>query len=205
MSKKNIALLTIILAILIDQIVKIYIKTNFVLGEEIKVFDWFRIHFVENNGMAMGFEFGGKAGKLFLTIFRIVAVTFIIYWLSQQIKKGTHNAVIFAIALIFSGAVGNIIDSIFYGVIFNTPAHNTATLFAEKPYGELFYGKVVDMFYFPIWEGVLPEWIPFVGGDFFRFFNYIFNPADSYITIGVILLFLYSKAVFPKENLASEK
>jgi signal peptidase II len=86
MSKKNIALLTIILAILIDQIVKIYIKTNFVLGEEIKVFDWFRIHFVENNGMAMGFEFGGKAGKLFLTIFRIVAVTFIIYWLSQQIK-----------------------------------------------------------------------------------------------------------------------
>jgi len=88
MSKKNIALLTIILAIFIDQIVKIYIKTNFVLGEEIKVFDWFRIHFVENNGMAMGFEFGGKAGKLFLTIFRIVAVTFIIYWLSQQIKKG---------------------------------------------------------------------------------------------------------------------
>tara|TARA_B100000795_G_C22515385_1_gene329259 strand:- start:3 stop:614 length:612 start_codon:yes stop_codon:yes gene_type:complete len=199
MSKKNIALLTIILAILIDQIVKIYIKTNFVLGEEVKVFNWFRIHFVENNGMAMGFEFGGKAGKLFLTLFRLVAVSTIIYWLSQHIKRGTHNAVVFAIALIFSGAVGNIIDSVFYGVIFDTPLNDVATLFTESPYAELFYGKVVDMFYFPIWEGVLPEWIPFVGGDFFRFFNYIFNPADAYITSGVALLFIFSKKAFPKE------
>jgi signal peptidase II len=151
MSKKNIALLTVILAILIDQIVKIYIKTNFFLGEEVKVFNWFRIHFVENNGMAMGFEFGGKAGKLFLTLFRLVAVSGIIYWLAQHIKKGTHNAVIFAIALIFSGAVGNIIDSVFYGVVFDTPiGTNLATLFSDRPYGELFYGKVVDMFYFPI-------------------------------------------------------
>jgi|TARA_B110000914_G_scaffold91972_1_gene80923 signal peptidase II len=201
MSKKNIALLTVILAILIDQIVKIYIKTNFFLGEEVKVFNWFRIHFVENNGMAMGFEFGGKAGKLFLTLFRLVAVSGIIYWLAQHIKKGTHNAVIFAIALIFSGAVGNIIDSVFYGVVFDTPiGTNLATLFSDRPYGELFYGKVVDMFYFPIWEGVLPEWIPFVGGDFFRFFNYIFNPADAYITTGVALLFIFSKTAFPKEE-----
>jgi len=201
MSKKNIALLTVILAILIDQIVKIYIKTNFYLQEEVIIFDWFRIHFVENNGMAMGFEFGGKAGKLFLTLFRLVAVSGIIYWLVQHIKKGTHNAVIFAIALIFSGAVGNIIDSVFYGVIFDTPTGtNVASLFSDQPYGELFYGKVVDMFYFPIWEGILPDWIPFIGGDFFRFFNYIFNPADAYITAGVALLFIFSKTAFPKEE-----
>ena len=201
MSKKNIALLTVILAILIDQIVKIYIKTNFFLGEEVKVFNWFRIHFVENNGMAMGFEFGGKAGKLFLTLFRLVAVSGIIYWLAQHIKKGTHNAVIFAIALIFSCAVGNIIDSVFYGVVFDTPiGTNLATLFSDRPYGELFYGKVVDMFYFTIWEGNLPDWIPFIGGDFFRFFNYIFNPADAYITTGVALLFIFSKTAFPKEE-----
>ena len=201
MSKKNIALLTVILAILIDQIVKIYIKTNFYLQEEVIIFNWFRIHFVENNGMAMGFEFGGKAGKLFLTLFRLVAVSGIIYWLAQHIKKGTHNAVIFAIALIFSGAVGNIIDSVFYGVVFDTPiGTNLATLFSDRPYGELFYGKVVDMFYFPIWEGNLPDWIPFIGGDFFRFFNYIFNPADAYITTGVALLFIFSKTAFPKEE-----
>lgn len=200
MSKKNIAIITVLLAIIIDQIVKIYIKTNFALGEEVKVFDWFRIHFVENNGMAMGFEFGGKGGKLFLTLFRLVAVSGIVYWLWGAIKKQQPTVVVIAIALIFAGAIGNIIDSVFYGVIFNTPANGVATLFAEEPYGELFYGKVVDMLYFPIWEGNLPEWIPFVGGDFFRFFNYIFNPADSYITIGVVLLFLFSKKAFPKEE-----
>ncbi len=200
MSKKNIALLTIIIALLIDQIIKIYVKTHFALGEEVHVFDWFKIHFVENNGMAMGFEFGGKGGKLFLTIFRLVAVVGIIYWLLNTIKNKLPNVVVIAIALIFSGAVGNIIDSVFYGIIFNTPDQGVATLFPEESYGSLFYGKVVDMFYFPIWEGTLPEWIPFVGGEFFRFFNYIFNPADSYITAGVALLFIFSKKAFPKEE-----
>ena len=114
MSKKNIAILTVILAILIDQIIKIYIKTNFVLGEEVLVFDWFRIHFVENNGMAMGFEFGGKGGKLFLTLFRLIAVGGIIYWLANTVKSKLPNIVVIAIGLIFAGAVGNIIDSIFY-------------------------------------------------------------------------------------------
>lgn len=200
MSKKNIAILTIFIAIILDQVIKIYVKTHFVLGESIDVFSWFKIHFVENNGMAMGIELGGKAGKLFLTLFRIVAVVAIIYWLIGNIKRKVHNAVIIGIALIFSGAVGNIIDSIFYGVIFDSSEHKVATLFADKPYGELFYGKVVDMFYFPIWTGNLPEWIPFVGGDLFTFFQYIFNPADSYITIGVVLLFVFSKQAFPKEE-----
>jgi signal peptidase II len=200
MSKKNIAIATILTAIILDQIIKIYIKTNFYLGEEVIVFDWFRIHFVENNGMAMGFEFGGRTGKLFLTLFRIVAVSAIIFWLVGNIKRKVHNAVIIGISLIFSGAVGNIIDSVFYGVIFDQSNHKVATLFAEKPYGELFYGKVVDMLYFPFWDGVLPEWIPFIGGNDFTFFQYIFNPADAFISIGVALLFIFSKQAFPKEE-----
>jgi signal peptidase II len=200
MSKKNLAIGTILIAIILDQIIKIYIKTNFYLGEEVIVFDWFRIHFVENNGMAMGFEFGGRTGKLFLTLFRIVAVSAIIFWLVGNIKRKVHNAVIIGISLIFSGAVGNIIDSVFYGVIFDQSNHKVATLFAEKPYGELFYGKVVDMLYFPFWDGVLPEWIPFIGGNDFTFFQYIFNPADAFISIGVALLFIFSKQAFPKEE-----
>lgn len=188
MSKKNIAITTIILAILIDQITKIYIKTNFVLGEEVVVFDWFRIHFTENNGMAWGFELGGKAGKLFLTLFRIIAVGGIGYWLWQTIKKGIHNGVVIGISLILAGAVGNIIDSVFYGVIFDSSYHNVATIFSDNPYGELFYGKVVDMLYFPMYKG-----------ENFTFFNAIFNGADSCISIGVVLLFLFNKHAFPKE------
>ncbi|MBG7613632.1 lipoprotein signal peptidase [Polaribacter sp. BAL334] len=199
MSKKNLAIATILSAIIIDQIVKIYIKTNFILGEEVVVFDWFRIHFTENNGMAMGFEFGGETGKLFLTLFRLVAVCGIVYWLYTTIKSKIHNAVIIAISLIFSGAVGNIIDSVFYGVIFDDSSHKVATLFAEEPYGKLFYGKVVDMFYFPIWSGNLPSWFPFVGGEPYTFFQYIFNPADAFITVGVAILFIFSKQAFPKD------
>ena len=201
MSKKNLAILIILLAIVIDQALKIYVKTHFFLTEEVVFFDWFIIHFTENNGMAMGFEFGGKAGKLFLTVFRLFAVTGIIYWLAQNIKRKVHNAVIIAISLIFSGAVGNIIDSVFYGVIFDSSKNNIATLFAENPYGTLFHGKVVDMFYFPfIKDYILPEWIPFIGGDPFTFFQYIFNPADAFISIGVALLFIYSKQAFSKEE-----
>jgi len=184
------ASLVIIVILLIDQISKIYIKTHFQLGEEVVVFaDWFKIHFTENNGMAWGFEFGGKAGKLFLTLFRIIAVSGIVYWLWQTIKKQTHTAVVVAISLILAGAIGNIIDSVFYGVIFDSSYHNVATLFSDKPYGELFYGKVVDMLYFPMYQG-----------ESFTFFNAIFNGADSWISIGVALLFLFNKQAFPKEE-----
>ena len=198
MSKRNLAIITILVAVILYQIIKIYVKTNFILGEEVTIFEWFRIHFTENNGMAMGFEFGGETGKLFLTLFRLVAVCGIVYWLYTTIKSKIHNVVIIAISLIFSGAVGNIIDSVFYGVIFDDSSHKVATLFTEEPYGKLFYGKVVDMFYFPIWSGNLPSWFPFVGGEPYTFFQYIFNPADAFITIGVAILFIFSKQAFPK-------
>ncbi|NLP57801.1 lipoprotein signal peptidase [Lutibacter sp. B1] len=193
------AVLIIILVLIIDQISKIYIKTNFLYGEEVVVFDWFRIHFIENNGMAWGAEFGGRTGKLFLTVFRLAAITGIGYWLYASVKKNAHTILIVAVSLIFAGAMGNIIDSVFYGVIFDSPLNSTATLFAEKPYGDLFHGKVVDMLYFPIWNGILPEWIPFYGGKPFTFFNAIFNIADSAISIGVALLILFNKKAFPKE------
>lgn len=192
MSKKAIAIITILLALFLDQASKIYVKTHFEYAETVEVLSWFKLQFIENNGMAWGFEFGGKAGKLFLTLFRVVAVFGILYWLRNTIKRDTHIVVVIAIALVFSGALGNIIDSVFYGVIFDAPAHGLATLFSENPYGELFYGRVVDMLYFPIYEG-----------ESFTFFNAIFNGADSFITIGVILLFLFNKQAFPKEDKAT--
>ena len=196
--KKALAIIVIIL--LIDQIIKIYIKTNFFYGEEVLVFDWFRIYFIENNGMAWGAEFGGKSGKLFLTIFRLFAIAGIGYWLHSSIKKNAPNILIVAISLIFAGAMGNIIDSVFYGVIFDTPVNGVATLFAEKPYGELFYGKVVDMLYFPIWSGDLPEWLPIWGGKPFTFFNAIFNVADTAISTAVGILIVFNKKAFPKHD-----
>lgn len=190
----------IILILLIDQLSKIYIKTNFLYGEEVIVFDWFRIHFIENNGMAWGAEFGGKTGKLFLTVFRLFAIAGIGYWLYSSVKKNAPTILIVAISLIFAGAMGNIIDSVFYGVIFDTPRNAVATLFSDKPYGTLFHGKVVDMLYFPIWSGDLPGWVPFWGGKPFTFFNAIFNIADASISTAVGILIFFNKKAFPNDD-----
>lgn len=218
--KKSIILIIIIL--LLDQISKIYIKTHFVLSEEIKVFglDWFRIHFLENNGMAWGKEFGGKSGKLFLTLFRLVAITGIGYWLYDAIKNKSSKILLTAISLIFAGALGNIIDSVFYGEIFSDSYRKLATFLpSEGGYSSLFHGKVVDMLYFPLIDMMLPEWIPniqftlpdwlpFFGGKYFSFFENrhftffdpVFNIADSAISIGVALLIVFNKKAFPKKN-----
>ena len=200
MSLKKAAII-IFLILLIDQITKVYIKTHFVLGEEIPVFDWFRILFVENEGMAWGAKIPGAYGKLFLTLFRLVAIVGIGYWLWDAVRKKSSRILIVSIALIFAGAFGNIIDSVFYGIIFGDSHHQIAAFLpAEGGYGTLFHGKVVDMLYFPLWEGYLPEWIPFKGGDYFRFFEPVFNIADTAISTGVGLLLVFNKRAFPKKE-----
>ena len=195
--KKAYSLIFIIL--LIDQISKVYIKTHFVLGEEVAVFNWFKILFIENEGMAWGTQIPGTYGKIILTVFRLFAVAGIGYWLWDAVRKNSSNFLVVAIALIFAGAFGNIIDSVFYGVIFDDSYHTVATAFSDKAYGTLFHGKVVDMFYFPIWEGNLPSWLPFWGGKYFTFFNAIFNVADMAISTGVGILLVFNKKAFSKE------
>ena len=197
MSLRN-AYFLIFIILLIDQVLKIYIKTNFILGEEVSVFSWFKILFIENEGMAWGTEIPGTYGKLFLTLFRLIAVAAIGYWLWDSVNKGSSNYLIVAIALILAGAFGNIIDSVFYGISFNDSHGHLATLFSDKPYAKIFHGKVVDMLYFPIFEGNLPKWLPVWGGKDFKFFNAIFNIADMAISTGVGILIVFNKKAFHK-------
>lgn len=194
------ASIIIVLILLVDQISKLYIKTNFVLGEEIRVFDWFSILFVENEGMAWGVQLPGAYGKLLLTSFRLIAIVGIGYWLWDSVRKKAPKIAIITISLVFAGAFGNIIDSVFYGVIFDHSYGQVAELFAADPYGTLLHGKVVDMLYFPLWSGYLPEWIPFWGGDYFTFFEPVFNIADTAITVGMFLLVIFNKKAFPEEE-----
>ena len=175
-----------------DQILKIWIKTHFYIGEERSLIgNWCLLHFIENEGMAFGMSLGGKVGKLLLTLFRLVASGAIMWFMIHLIKQGSRRLLIYSIALIFVGALGNLVDSCFYGLIFNASYYNVATLFPpEGGYAPLFFGKVVDMFYFPLIDTTWPQWMPFVGGTPFRFFNAIFNIADASITIGITLLII---------------
>ncbi|WNM19511.1 lipoprotein signal peptidase [Flavobacterium capsici] len=201
MSLRN-SVLIIFLVLLIDQFSKIYVKTNFIYGEagQIDVANWFKLMLIENEGMAWGAKIPGDYGKLILTVFRIFAVGGIAYWLYDSSKKHSSRFLMVAISLIFAGAVGNIIDSIFYGVIFDDSYNHLAVMFSENPYGTWFHGKVVDMFYFPIIRDYpMPEWVPFIGGKPFTFFNAIFNVADVAISTGVGILIVFNKKAFAKK------
>lgn len=168
------------------------------LGQEFHIAgDWFIIHFTENNGMAFGLEFAGEYGKLALSLFRIFAIGGIGWYLNHLVKNKAHVVLISSIAFIFAGALGNIIDSTFYGVIFSSSEFQLASLFpAEGGYSSLLHGKVVDMFYFPILKGNFPDWVPFWGGDYFIFFRPVFNIADASISVGVILILLFQGVIF---------
>jgi len=200
------ASILIILILLIDQISKVYIKTHFELQEEIKVFSWFRILFVENNGMAWGAKLSDfatfisdRTAKVILTCFRLIAIVGIGYWLWNSIKQKGSRVLIIAVSLIFAGAFGNIIDSVFYGVLFNDSYGQVASFLpSEGGYDSLLHGKVVDMLHFPMWKGYLPDWMPFYGGKYFTFFEPVFNIADMAISTGVGMLILFNKRAFPK-------
>lgn len=184
------AVTVVFLVLLADQVSKIWIKTHMELFDTIEIAKWFQIYFVENNGMAFGIEAGGK---LFLSLFRIVAVIFIIIYITRLVKENYKTGFIVCVTLVLAGASGNIIDSIFYGVVFEASYAGHVASFVSwgEGYSSLLHGKVVDMLYFPIVSGTYPEWVPVVGGQEFLFFRFIFNIADSAITVGVILILLF--------------
>ena len=186
-----------LILIFLDQILKIWIKTHYILGEESQIFDWFIIHFTENNGMAFGLEFGGYTGKKVLTLFRIIVVGVGIKYIYSLTKVGFSNGASIALGLMVGGAVGNIIDSSFYGIIFNESYNNVASFIPESGgYSSFLHGKVVDMFYFPLINSHFPNWLPIWGGEHFIFFRPVFNIADAGISLGIFIILLFYRKEF---------
>lgn len=184
----------IVLILVFDQIVKFWIKTHMTIGQDFPVFgNWFLIHFVENPGMAFGWEFGGTAGKLALSLFRLVAIVGLIWYTRTLIKSNISHGFILCVSLILAGAVGNMIDCTFYGLLFNESTYTSVAEFLPEGsgYAPLLFGKVVDMLSFPIIHGHYPDWIPIKGGQDFLFFRPVFNIADSSVTIGVFSIVLF--------------
>lgn len=205
----KIAIAVILAVLVVDQAFKIYIKTHFELGEEVKVLgDWFRLHFVENNGMAFGMQLSGDSwGKMALSLFRLCAVGAIGWYLVRLCRRGLETAgYVACVALVMAGAIGNIIDSVFYGVIFDSSYGQVATLFPEGGgYGTWLHGKVVDMLFFPLIDGQFPEWMPFCGGNYFLFFSPVFNIADSAICVGIACLLLFFRDALSRLTTSEEE
>jgi signal peptidase II len=207
--KKQTIIVLIAAIILLDQFLKFYVKLNFFAGEEHKILgSWFRLHFVENEGMAWGWKFGGDTGKIILTVFRLIAVIWGTFLIKDFIKKQYHKGFIICAAFIYAGALGNLIDSMLYGLLFDSTfnPHNfqnvevVAHLLTGKGYGSFLQGKVVDMLYFPLIDAHYPNWLPMVGGERFEFFSPVFNIADASITFGVISIFLFQNIFFKKDK-----
>ncbi|NSL88945.1 lipoprotein signal peptidase [Chitinophaga solisilvae] len=191
--------LIVILILVIDQALKFWIKTHMFMQQEFIIFpNWFRIHFIENEGMAYGLKFGGDFGKILLTTFRLVAVVVGFFYMKKLVREKYSNGLLICGSLILAGAAGNLIDSMFYGIIFNDSIGYEVAKFlpAGGGYGSFLHGRVVDMLYFPIYEGYLPKWVPFKGGDYFVFFRPVFNIADAAISTGVIAILLFQKRFF---------
>lgn len=191
----------VILILIIDQTLKFWIKTHMFMQQEFVIFpNWFRIHFIENEGMAYGLKFGGDFGKILLTMFRLVAVVVGFVYMKKLIKEKYSTGLLICGSLILAGAAGNLIDSMFYGLIFNDSVGYDVAKFlpAGGGYGSFLHGRVVDMLYFPIYEGYLPSWVPFKGGDYFVFFRPVFNVADAAISTGVVAILLFQKRFFGK-------
>lgn len=195
----------VVLVLLIDQSIKIWVKTHMNYGDEIEILglEWALIHFVENPGMAFGITLGkGVIGKYALSIFRILAVFFLVYFISELISKNMPKALLLSFALILAGAIGNILDSAFYGLLFSdSPYHGGIAQFLSKNggYAGFLQGRVVDMFYFPVFRGIWPEWVPFVGGQFYLFFKPVFNVADISISLGVLNVLFFQRKYFLSE------
>ena len=200
----------IVVILILDQCLKVYIKTSFPIGGGFDILGakWAKIHFVENEGMAFGLSFGGEVGKYILSIFRIIMVFFLIYFLRAIIKAGESFGLQLSFALIIAGAMGNIIDSMFYGLIFSESCFHCGIaefMPADGGYAGFLQGSVVDMFYFPMIDTRLPEWFPLIGGNRFAFFKPVFNIADSSITVGVLLILLFYRSFFVNPGKNSRK
>jgi signal peptidase II len=206
-------ILFIALIIIADQVLKIWIKTSYPTGEVMRVFglSWFRLHFIENPGMAWGWKFGNETGKVILTLFRLAAVIFGTWYIGRIVRRKYSRGFIICVGLIYAGALGNLIDSMFYGMIFDKGLHFDPSIkdyisyhgvaaFSSDGYSSFLHGSVVDMFYFPLFESQFPSWVPLIGGSEFEFFSPIFNIADASISVGVIILLIFQKRFFRKHH-----